>query len=78
MFIIRLYSAKRSGAFVSGLLSNPIFKDVVKSNVDNDTSFNALDITIEKTLSEPNAALYYYKDFINSLLRKYDCKNQVL
>ena len=72
----RLYTEPKSGA-ISALLNSPIYRDVLINKLDSDATFNDLDISIEKTLNEPNAALFYEESYVKNLVKKSHCKTQV-
>ena len=72
----RLYTEPKSGAF-SIILNNPIYRDVLKKKLDSDATFNDLDISIGKTLHEPNAALIFEESYVKNIIKKSHCKFQV-
>ena len=69
----RLYAGDRSELSGKTLLTSAIYTDVIKNNVDLDTSFNRIDISIEKTLNEPNTALFYDHHYLQGF-SKHKCK----
>ena len=75
--IFRLYTTSKQGSFAQTLLNSPMYKDVVKNNVDMDTSFGKMKIAINKTLTEPNTAIFYEEQYVKNKMLKYDCKHKV-
>ena len=76
--IFRLYTTSKQGSFAQTLLNSPMYKDVVKNNVDMDTSFGKMKIAINKTLTEPSTAIFYEEQYVKNKMLKYDCKYKVL
>ena len=76
--ILRLYTTSKQGSFAQTLLNSPMYKDVVKNNVDMDTSFGKMRNQINKTLTQPNAAIFYEENYVKNKMLKYDCKYKVL
>ena len=73
----RLYAGDRSELSGKTLLTSAIYRDVIKNNVDLDTSFNRIDISVEKTLNEPNTALFYDHHYVQGT-SKHKCKVKFL
>ena len=76
--IFRLYTTSKQGSFAQTLLNSPMYKDVVKNNVDMDTSFGKMKRAINKTLTEPSTAIFYEEQYVKNKMLKYDCKYKVL
>ena len=53
------------------------YKMVMERNIDVNASFNSLDLSIEKTLTEKNAAFYCLKTYV-TYSEKYRCKVNML
>ena len=68
----RLYTAIRGGA-VSEIVLSDAYKDVLENNIDMETSFNQLELSIEEVLRQPNRALFYTMATIQNM-KKYGCQ----
>ena len=53
------------------------YENVWKNNIDNDTSFNSdIDFQLDKTLKQPNTALYWTTLDLDNRIRRMDTKNE--
>ena len=68
-----MYTCPRGESVSEVLMSSSAYKAVLENNVDFETSFNKIDISINKIMEEPNTALFYEDTSIKSR-RKYRCK----
>ena len=72
-FLNRLYTGPKDDHIFS-ILSKPVYKKLMKNNVDMELSFNDWDVSKEKTLTEPLSA--YFADTASSTIigSKWACK----
>ena len=67
----------RRGTTGTTLMQSPMFKDVVRNNVDLDTTFNRIEKSISKTMTEPNTALLFEESYIKNKIMENNCKFKV-
>ena len=63
----------RSEALTEMLMTTKAYEEVRKSNIKEDTSFNSLSESIQKTLNEPYSALIYVTMLVDNHVEN-DCK----
>ena len=73
----RLYTGTLHGIIGTALLQSPIFKDVVRNNVNLNSTFNQIDKSISKTMTEPNTALLFDESYVKNKMMENDCKFKV-
>ena len=70
IYLFRLYTGSKTSALADAILNSIVYKDVLENNVNIDESYNDMPtISMEKTLTTPNTALYYVE-----LPNSYKCK----
>ena len=69
--IHRLYTGLKD-SWVFNVLSSPAYKKVMENNVKLDLSFNDWDISVEKTLTEPQSAFFQNQYNRNPCKVKFD------
>ena len=67
----RLYTGPNE-TYVFNVLSSPAYKKVMDNNVDLEHSFNAWNLSVEKTLKEPKRA--YFAGSTTSTLKHKNCQ----
>ena len=72
----RLYTGPKDSSLYGVLTSAP-YKNVMKNNVNINTSFNSIEVSLEKTLNESNTAFLYFGSAV-SYMKKYQCKVCIL
>ena len=73
----RSYTGLIHGNIGTALLQSSMFKDVVRNNVDLDTTFNQIDKSISKTMTEPNTALLFDESYVKNKMMENNCKFKV-
>ena len=64
---------QRNEAIGTVLMNAKVYENVRKNNINEDTSFNSLSESIQKTLNQPNSAFIYVKDVVDNHVEN-DCK----
>ena len=64
---------KRSGAKSTTMMNAKVYENVRKNNINEDTSFNSISESIQKTLNHPNSAFIYSKYVVDNQAEN-ECK----
>ena len=64
---------KRSGAKSTTMMNAEVYENVRKNNINEDTSFNSISESIQKTLNHPNSAFIYSKYVVDNQAEN-ECK----
>ena len=73
-YIHRLVSGSKSTNYYAALTVDiPVYKKIMESNVDPETSFNSLSDSIDLTLKRPNTVLFYGKHVVLNM-KEFECK----
>ena len=64
---------QRNEAIGTVLMNAKVYENVRKNNINEDTSFNSLSESIQKTLNQPNSAIIYHKYVVDNHAEN-DCK----